>query len=64
MLLFTKTATQGAQTSVYCAVAREVEGQGGAYFDTCRMKKAAAKACNDEDCLRLWDYSMKTLKLD
>ncbi len=64
MLLFTKTPEQGAQTSIYCAVAREVEGQSGAYFDTCQVKRPHARALSDEDCLRLWDYSVKTLKLD
>jgi hypothetical protein len=64
MLLFTKTPIQGAQTTVYCAVAREVEGQNGAYFDTCRLKKPSRKALNDEDCRELWEYSMKMLKLE
>ena len=64
MLLFTKTPVQGAQTSIYCTVAKEVEGQDGAHFDNCRKKKPVARALNDEYCRRLWDYSMKVLKLE
>ena len=64
MLLFTKTPVQGAQTSIYCTVAKEVEGQDGAYFDSCQKKKPSASALNDKDCRRLWDYSMKVLKLE
>ena len=64
MWLFLKTALQGAQTTIYCAVAKEVEGQNGAYFDSCRMKKPPTLALNGEYCRKLWDYSMKTLKLD
>ena len=64
MLLFTKTPEQGAQTSVYCAVATEVEGQHGAYYDNCRVKRPVGKALNDEDCKRLWEYSVELLELE
>ena len=63
MFLFTKTPRQGAQTSIYCSVAREVEGQDGAYFDNCCMKKPAKQALRDDDCLKLWDYSKEVLML-
>lgn len=64
MLFFTKTPVQGAQTTIYCAVAKEVEGQNGAYFDTCRKRKPSHVAQNDKDCQKLWEYSMKMLKLE
>ena len=64
MLLFTKTLKQGSQTSVFCAVAKEVEGQLGAYYDHCRVKKPIKQALNDDDCRKLWNLSMRELKLD
>ena len=64
MYLFIKTPEQGSQTSLYCVVAKEVEGQFGAYYDNSRVTKPKKIALDDEECSRLWDYSMKTLKLD
>ncbi len=63
MYLFTKTPEQGAQTSIYCATAPEVEGQQGTFWDNCAMTKLAKKAVNDEDSKRLWDYSVEQLGL-
>jgi len=64
MLLFTKTATQGSQTSIYCAVAREVEGQLGAYYDQCRVKQPCREALDNQRCRQLWEYSKELLKLN
>ncbi len=62
--LMNKTPEQGSQTSLYCAVAKEVEGQSGAYYDDCRVKKPNKIALDNEACRKLWDYSMKTLNLE
>lgn len=60
LALILKTPRQGAQTSIYCAVAEELEGVTGRHFHDCRdanlvlppsLDKAAAE--------RLWDVSMK-----
>jgi len=32
-----KTPTEGAQTSIYCAVSEEVEGVNGKYFSDCKV---------------------------
>jgi hypothetical protein len=64
MLLFTKTAKQGAQTAIHCAVAPEVEGQDGAYWDHCAIVKPAKRALDDKDCEQLWDYSAKLVGLE
>ena len=61
--LLAKTSEQGSQTSLYCAVAKEVEGQSGAYYNNCCMDKPKKIALDDEECKKLWDYSLKTLKL-
>ncbi len=64
MYLFTKTMEQGAQTSIHCAVAKEVEGQNGTFWDSCAIKKLPRRVLNDEDSRRLWDYSMEQLGLN
>lgn len=63
MFLFTKTPEQGAQTSIHCAVAPEVEGQHGTYWDSCTLTKPAKKALDEEACKKLWDYSVEQLGL-
>ena len=63
MYLFSKTPEQGAQTSIYCATAPEVEGQQGTFWDSCAMKKLTKKGVNDEESKRLWDYSVEQLGL-
>ena len=64
MLLFTKTTKQGAQTPIHCAVAAEVEGQDGAYWDHCAVMKPIKRALDDEACRKLWDYSAKLVGID
>ena len=64
MLLFTKTAKQGAQTPIHCAVATEVEGQDGTYWDHCAVMKPIKRALDDEACRKLWDYSAKLVGID
>ena len=58
-LLLIKTPWQGAQTSIHCAVAREVEGTSGKYWDGCAIREPSGKAKNDEHCQKLWEYSAK-----
>lgn len=62
--LLLKTPEQGSQTSLYCSVAKEVEGQAGAYYDVCRVAKPTKIALDDEECRKLWEYSMKVLQLE
>ena len=61
--MFCKTPKQGAQTSIYCAVAKEAEGVTGKYWADCAVKDAAKKAMIDEDCQKLWEISEKLVGL-
>lgn len=64
MHLLTKTPQQGAQTTIHCAVAREVGGVSGKYWDRCAVKEPVARAKDDEACRQLWNYSAKLVGID
>ena len=65
MLLFLKTPCQGAQTTIYCAVAEELNGVSGKYFADCRETKLETAAATDEEAAeRLWNISAKMVGLD
>ena len=53
--------SQGAQTSIYCAVSQEVEGVNGYYVD-CRKKNPSAYAMDNEHCAKLWEYTYNLIK--
>jgi len=62
-----KSVSQGAATSVWCAVASELEGNGGHYCEDCgvsgsdraeRFSGCAAWALDPNDASRLWDLSV------
>lgn len=52
-----KTAAHGAQTSIYCAIAPELDGVSGKYFSDCAVKQEAKLARSDEDAKKLWEVS-------
>ena len=54
---FMKTPWQGAQTTIYCAVAEELEGVSGRYFADCRDNGMMTQATTDEAVERLWELS-------
>lgn len=59
-----KTPKQGAQTTIYCAVAEELEGVSGKYFEDCQEKelqKDYVKNKETED--RLWQVSAEMVGL-
>jgi len=60
---FTKNPMQGAQTTIHCAVAEELEGETGLYYSDCSPKEAAPQAQDDEMAEKLWDLSMKFVGL-
>ncbi|CAB1441030.1 unnamed protein product [Pleuronectes platessa] len=48
---------QGAATTVYCAVAPELEGLGGMYFNNC-FRCLPSMQAQDQGCAaRLWELS-------
>jgi len=53
--LFNKSIEQGAATTIYCCTAKEVESQGGSYYDNCNLGKA--NGVRDEDIAKLWEVS-------
>jgi len=52
-----KNTRESAQTSVYCALADELEEVSGRYFSECREKELLPHALNDEDAAQLWAIS-------
>ena len=59
---FTKTANQGAATSVFCATLGTREALGGHYFSHCAPAKPSAETGNEAAARRLWDLSEQWLK--
>jgi WW domain-containing oxidoreductase len=59
---FTKTANQGAATSVFCATWNDPSNLGGHYFSHCRKSKPSAETANMEAATRLWDISQQWLQ--
>lgn len=59
---FTKSANQGAATSVFCATHEPAEDLAGLYFSHCQATKATKEARNDEVAATLWEQSEHWLK--
>ncbi|KHJ88103.1 hypothetical protein OESDEN_12108 [Oesophagostomum dentatum] len=57
--LFFKTARDGAQTSLYLALSKEVDGISGKYFADCKLAKESVHALNDQACEDLYNYSQE-----
>ncbi|MCJ8728538.1 hypothetical protein PDJAM_G00005540 [Pangasius djambal] len=60
---FTKTSVQGAQTTIYCAVAPELETESGNYYSDCAPESCSSAAKDDDMAQRLWDLSCQMLKI-
>ncbi|CAM9988005.1 retinol dehydrogenase 12-like [Lampetra fluviatilis] len=58
---FIRTAEQGAQTSVFCAVAPEISALSGGYFSDCAEAAVAWQARRDPTARRLWAESCRLL---
>lgn len=59
---FTKSANQGAATSVFCATWDERGELGGNYFSHCSKVKSSAETANAEAAARLWELSERWLE--
>jgi WW domain-containing oxidoreductase len=59
---FTKTANQGAATSVFCATTENRSELGGNYFSHCRLAKPSAETANKDVAARLWELSERWLR--
>lgn len=56
-----KTPYEGAQTSIYCAVAEELESVSGKYFSDCMPAYVSSHGRNDETAKKLWQVSCELL---
>ncbi|KAM9477882.1 retinol dehydrogenase 12 [Clarias gariepinus] len=61
---FLKTAQEGAQTSIYCAVAEELHSVTGKHFSDCAPASIAPQGRCDETARRLWDASCNLLGIE
>lgn len=59
-----KSPELGAQPIVYLAVAEEMEGVTGRYYDVLTEKEPAPQALDDETARRLWDISSRLVGLE
>jgi len=57
MFLFFKDCKQGAQTTIYCSVAEELEGVSGLYYSDCQVKECNPLAKDPGLGKKLWDVS-------
>ncbi|XP_053196839.1 retinol dehydrogenase 13-like [Scomber japonicus] len=62
--LLVKSPELGAQPIVYLAVAEEMEGVTGRYYDVLTEKEPAPQALDDEAARRLWDISSRLVGLE
>ncbi|KAK2532227.1 hypothetical protein Q9966_007784 [Columba livia] len=58
---FLKTPWEGAQTSIYCAVAEELNSVTGQYFSDCRPAYVSPRGRDDEAAKKLWSVSCELL---
>ncbi|XP_077586775.1 retinol dehydrogenase 12 [Stigmatopora nigra] len=61
--VFMKTPREGAQTSVYCAVAEELHAISGKHFSDCAPAFVAPQGRSQETARRLWDASCELLNV-
>jgi len=59
---FSAFQQQGAATTVYCAVAPELEGLGGMYFNNCCRCLPSEEAQNEETARALWELSERLIQ--
>lgn len=54
-----QTAHEGAQTTLYLAVADEVEHVSGHYFSDCKPAAISLLAADDQNAKDLWEESVR-----
>ncbi|XP_037622206.1 retinol dehydrogenase 13-like isoform X1 [Sebastes umbrosus] len=58
-----KSPTEGAQTTIYCAVEESLQDKSGLYYSDCAPKTAAPQGLDDEAAKKLWDLSASLVGL-
>ncbi|KAM3594981.1 uncharacterized protein V6R79_016411 [Siganus canaliculatus] len=61
---FLKTPREGAQTSIYCAVAEELHSISGKHFSDCAPAFVAPQGRSEETARRLWEVSCELLGVE
>ena len=57
--LFGKSAEKGAETTIYLAASKEVEGISGRYFEDMKEGESSEMSYNTDTAKRLWDLSLE-----
>ncbi|KAI1237822.1 hypothetical protein IHE44_0013909 [Lamprotornis superbus] len=60
---FLKTPCEGAQTSIYCAVAEELDSVTGQYFSDCQPAYVSPRGRDDEIAKKLWSRHISSIHL-
>ncbi|KAM4553003.1 retinol dehydrogenase 12-like isoform 1-T1 [Fundulus diaphanus] len=60
---FIKNPTEGAQTTIYCAVEESLQKESGLYYSDCARKATAPQGRDDEAAKKLWDLSASMVGL-
>ncbi|XP_029290222.1 retinol dehydrogenase 11-like [Cottoperca gobio] len=58
-----KSPTEGAQTTIHCAVEESLQNESGLYYSDCAPKTAAPQGLDDEAAKKLWDLSASMVSL-
>ncbi|KAK5867424.1 hypothetical protein PBY51_011917 [Eleginops maclovinus] len=63
LMFLIKSPTEGAQTTIYCAVEQSLQNESGLYYSDCAPKTAAPQGLDDEAAKKLWDLSAAMVSL-
>ncbi|KAK9516703.1 hypothetical protein VZT92_024621 [Zoarces viviparus] len=63
LMFLIKSPTEGAQTTIYCAVEESLQNESGLYYSDCAPKSAAPQGLDDEAAKKLWDLSASMVGL-
>ncbi|XP_031603284.1 retinol dehydrogenase 11-like isoform X1 [Oreochromis aureus] len=63
LVFFVKNPTEGAQTTIYCAVEESLQNESGLYYSDCAPKTAAPQGLDDEAAKKLWELSASMVGL-
>lgn len=63
LMFLIKSPTEGAQTTIYCAVEESLQNESGLYYSDCALKTAAPQGLDDEAAKKLWDVSASMVGL-
>lgn len=62
--IFAKPQSEGAKTSIYCCINKDIVKHSGKYFSDSKLEELSTKVSNMADAERLWKLSTELVKLD